>query len=130
MWEQRLTNFIAEVYHKPYKWGYHDCLLFCGGIQNAVQGKDQRKAHRGKYKSKASAYRHLKDLGFDSPEEFLDAQFPVGLVGYAQRGDLVMAEDGIPGVCMGSFALSVGQEGNMQGLVRIPRDQWVKVWTL
>ena len=31
---------------------------------------------------------------------------------------------------MGDFALSVGQDGDTEGLVRVPREQWVKAWSL
>lgn len=130
-WEARLHAFIEKHMPKPYEWGSHDCLMFAAGVAKAVTGKDHARGHRGKYQSQASAYRYLKDkLGADSPEALLDKLFSQKPVGFAQRGDLVMTDDGIPALCMGAFALSVGQEGNREGLVRVPRADWVKAWAL
>lgn len=129
-WEARLSAFVAKNMTRSYAWGRWDCLLFAADAVKAVTGKDHGRGHRGKYKSHAGAYRHLKDMGFSSPEELLDSLFDEKPVGFAGRGDLVMANDGIPALCMGAFALSVGQEGNHEGLVRVPREQWVKAWAV
>lgn len=128
-WEQRLHELVSDKLTAPYVWGAHDCLLFAAAIAKAVTGKDHARGHRGKYKSHASAYAYLRNtLGHESPEALLDSLFEQKPPGFAQRGDLVMAEDGIPMLCMGAFALSVGQEGNFEGLVRVPRALWVKAW--
>lgn len=127
-WEQRLLAFVAANMSKPYRYGRNDCLLFPANAVKAVTGKDYGRGHRGKYRSAASASRYLRSLGHDSPESYLDALFEEKLPGFAQRGDLVLAGDGIPGLCMGDFALSVA-EGEA-GLVRVPRSEWVKAWAI
>lgn len=141
-WEPRLVDFIAANVARPYKYGQHDCLLFAANAVKAVTGKDHGRGHRGKYKNAASASRYLRGLGFGSPEELLDSLFDEKPVGFAQRGDLVLAGDGIAAVCMGAFALSVGQDPSASsgqapstssgqardGLVSIPRSDWVKAW--
>jgi hypothetical protein len=127
-WEARLHEFVAKNRNRPYEPSRFDCLLMPAEAVRAVTGKDHGRGHRGKYKSTASAYRYLQTLGFKSPDEYLDSLFPEKPVGFAQRGDLVLASDGIPALCMGTFAYSVGQEGNTEGLVRVPRSDWVKAW--
>jgi hypothetical protein len=127
-WEARLSEFVAKNRKRPYEPSRFDCLLMPAEAVKAVTGKDHGRGHRGKYKSTASAYRYLQSLGFKSPEEYLDSLFETKPVGFAQRGDLVLASDGIPAVCMGDFALSVG-EGDA-GLVRVLRSTWVKVWAI
>lgn len=129
-WEQRITALVDEVRDKPYAYGSHDCLLWPAAVVKAVTGKDYGRGHRGKYRSAASAYRYLQSLGFNSPESYLDSLFDEKPVGFAQRGDLVLASDGIPAGCMGAFALSVGVEGNTEGLVKVPRSDWVKAWAV
>jgi hypothetical protein len=129
-WPARLHAFVTEHRSTPYQWGEHDCLLFAAKAVHALTGKDHRKKYRGKYSSFASAYAYMKKLGHDSPESLLDKLFDEKPVGFAQRGDLVLASDGIPALCMGAFALSVGQEGNSEGLVRVPRRDWVKAWAV
>jgi hypothetical protein len=129
-WETRLVEFIAAVRDKPYEYGQHDCLLFAANVAKAVTGKDHGRGHRGKYNSAASASRYLRSLGHDNPESLLDSLFDEKPVGFAGRGDIVLASDGIPAVCMGAFALSVGQEGNRHGLVGVPRSDWIKAWAV
>jgi hypothetical protein len=129
-WDARLVALVAKHRDSPYAWGTHDCMTFAADVAKAVTGKDHAKGHRGKYKSHASAMVYLQRLGADTPEDYLDLLFDEKPVGFAGRGDLVMAADGIPMVCMGSFALSVGSEGNREGLVQVPRAEWVKAWAI
>lgn len=128
LWEQRLVGLIEKSRERPYAYGRHDCLLWPAAAVKAVTGKDHGRGHRGKYRSAASASRYLRSLGFDSPEQFLDSLFDEKPIGFAQRGDLVLGSDGIPGVCIGDVALSVGD--GSAGLVRVPRAQWVKAWAV
>jgi hypothetical protein len=86
------------------------------------------RAATGANTSRSPRLRYLKKLGHDSPEALLDSLFEQKPPGFAHRGDLVMEDDGIPMLCMGAFALSVGQEGNREGLVKVPRSRWVKAW--
>jgi hypothetical protein len=123
-WDQRLVDCVSELRAIPHDWGKHDCLLWVAAAVKAVTGKDHARGHRGKYKNRVSAYRYLKSLGYDSPEAMIDSALTEKPVGFAQRGDLVMASDGIPAVCMGAVAFSVGEEG----LVSVPREQWAKAW--
>jgi len=147
-WEERLSAFIAANLTRPHDYAKGwDCLLgLSAGAARAVTGKDYARGHRGKYKSHASAYRYLKKLGFESPEQFLDDLFDQKPVGFAGRGDLVLcdlseieAENSpagpVPGVCLGSFALCIVAEheasGPGSGLVSVPRgDKWLKAWAV
>lgn len=133
-WEQRLATLIEQ--NRSYTYGSHDCMLWAAAAVKAVTGKDPGRGHRGKYKSAIAAARYLRNLGFDSPEALLDSLFDRKPVGFAQRGDLVMAGDGIPAVCMGAVAFSVGQDPSTSSgqarewLVPVPREQWVKAWAV
>lgn len=127
-WEERLNAFAEKAAAKPYKYGQWDCLLMPAAAVKAVTGKDHGRGHRGKYRSMASASVYLRGLGFDDPAVFLDSLFEQKPIGFAQRGDLIVAKDGIPGVVMGDVALSVGE--GQAGLVRVPRSEWVKAWAI
>lgn len=129
-WDARLVSTVRDHFDKPHRWGEHDCLLWCAKAVEAVTGEDHAAEHRGKYDSFAKAYRHLSTLGFDSPEAFLDSLFEEKPVGFAARGDLVLGANGIPMVCMGRFALCVGEDGEREGLFRVPRSDWVKAWAV
>lgn len=127
-WERRLAEFVQQYRSKPYKWGSNDCVTFAANAVKAATGKDYGRGHRGKYKTKLGAAKYLKGMGFDTPEQLIDSLLDEKLPGFAQRGDIVLARDGIPALCMGDFALSVA-EGNA-GLVRVPRADWVKAWAV
>ena len=130
-WEDRLHAFLGPITDKPHNYGSHDCLLFVAGAIEAVTGVDHAKGHRGKYKSMAGASRHLRSIGFDKPEAMLDSLFDEKPVGFAQRGDIVLTPDGIPGLCIGSTALVVGMiEDGPEGLIHVPRALWSKAWTV
>jgi hypothetical protein len=127
-WEERLGVYVASARERPHEYGRHDCMLHWAGAVEAVTGEDHGAGHRGKYRNRVGAYRYLKRLGFDSPEALLDDRFEQVPAAFAQRGDIVLAGDGIPAVCMGAFALSVGEQGDFHGLVCVPRTDWVKAW--
>jgi hypothetical protein len=128
-WEARLQEFIVKNAARPHDWSDWHCLLFAADAIKAVTGKDLARGHRRKYKDSISAYRYLKQkLKADSPEALIDSMLDRKPVGFAQRGDIVMGEDGIPMLCMGAFALSVAE--GTTGMVRVPREQWVKAWAV
>lgn len=132
LWEARLSAYLIAVRTAPHVYGAHDCLLHPAAAVEAVTGVDLGSAHRGKYNSQASAVRHLKRLGFASPEALLDSLFDEVPVGFAQRGDLVLTppnadgEWAIPGVCFGASAHCVSPHG----LVTEPRHRWLKAWKI
>lgn len=148
-WEPRLSDVIAANRDRDHAFGAWDCLLWPAAAVEAVTGHDFGRGHRGKYRSQASAYRHLNGLGFASPDLLLDSLFPAKGVAFAQRGDLVLvtmpevgkAEAGaaavaarkIPGVVFGDHALVVGElfaAGDLAatGFLYVPRSRWVKAW--
>src|SRR5207245_2693359 len=125
-----LLALVTEVTDLPYRWGEHDCMLFVGKVIYAVTGEDVGEKHREQYSNEIGAYRYLKKLGHDGPESFLDELLEQKPVGFAQRGDIVLRDDGIPALCMGSFALMVGQQDDRDGLFKVPRSDWVKAWAV
>ena len=132
-WERRLHTLIVKKRDLPHDFGTHDCLIWCGLAVKAVTGEDFVSEHVGKYDSHAKAYRHLKEMGFDSPAALLDSLFDEKPIGFVGRGDLVLVKtesSDNPGVCFGHYALLVGEQGTAQGLVRAPRQLWLKAWAV
>lgn len=125
-WEQRLGAYLESVSDRPHAYGEHDCLLFCSGIVQAVTGVDLSRGRRGRYRDSIGAARHLRQLGFRSAAELIGSLLPERPVGFARRGDLVLGEDGIPGVCLGGTAAFVTEAG----LASSPRPEWAKAWSV
>ena len=108
-------------------------MLFGAGAVRALTGFDPGKGHRGKYRSQAGAFRHLKAMGFASPEAMADSLFARVVPAAAQRGDLVLHQDSI-GVCMGGSAMFVGLEvdgtSEQAGLIRVPLLDCTAAWKI
>lgn len=129
-WEERLNAFVEKAREQPHAYGRRDCMLFAAGAVQAQTGRDLARGHRGKYADKLGAARHLKSLGFASPEALIDSLLEQKPVGFAQRGDIVLTEDGVPSVVFdGDTALAVIAEG-AEGLIRVPRAEWRKAWAV
>lgn len=129
-WEERLSAYLESAFNQPYADGQNDCLLHCGRAVEAVTGVDHYSRFVGRYATKRGALAVMKRLGGDTPEQVLDTLFPERPLGFAQRGDLVLTPDGVPGVSCGEFAVIVGSDGEREGLIRIPRILWTKAWAI
>lgn len=127
-WEPRLVAYIAAAADRKHAYGSHDCLLHCAAAVKAVTGTDFGRGHRGKYGSAPGSVRYLKSLGFDSPADMIDSLLERKPVARAGRGDIVLDDEDIPGVCIGADALMVSGEGS--GFVRVPRSRWAKAWAV
>lgn len=129
-WETALAEYIELVRDRPHEYGKHDCMLFVAGAVKVLTGKSLAAKHKGKYHDKESAAAYLKTLGFKTPAQMIDANLKRKPIGFAQRGDIVLTPDGIPGVSMGEFAVIVGTDGVSEGLGRVPRELWTKAWSV
>lgn len=126
-WEADLAAYIAEVRTRPYVYGEHDCGLFVAGAVLAMTGEDPGAPFRGQYTNEIGCAKALKKFGAGDLESTLDSLFEPCPPGFARRGDLVWSGDAV-GVCFGPYALFVGQEGEHEGLVRVPRAEWSRAW--
>ena len=126
-WEADLSVYITSVRARPFAYGEHDCGLFAAGAVMAMTGEDPGAPFRGRYSNEIGCAKALKKFGSGDLESTLDALFERRPIGRLQRGDLVWNGDAV-GVCMGAYALFVGQEGEAEGLVRIERAEWAGGW--
>lgn len=132
-WENDLAAYIASVRSTPFSFGHHDCGLFAAGAVLAMTGDDPGAPFRGRYSTELGCAKALKRFGAGDLKSTLDAlfeQIPIGKIG---RGDLVWNGEAV-GVGMAGYALFVGRaetvEGEQvaEGLIRIPRAEWVGGW--
>lgn len=128
-WEQALSDYIVSVEGRAYAYGQHDCMLHAASAVLAMTGVDPAADVRGTYSDKEGAARVLRESYGGTIEKTMDRHLPRIPIGHARRGDLVLHENSI-GVVTGKMACFVGQEGDREGLVRIPRGQWEKAWAV
>ena len=125
LWESALSDYIALMRHEPFEYGINDCCMFAAGAVKAMTGIDPMAEFRGRYNSLATSVRALREIGDGDLEATMDAKFPEVAPHLAHRGDLAFY-DGSVGVVVGSVAYFVTDDG----LTRIPRDKWLKCWSV
>jgi len=139
--ERALHTFLLENANKPFKWGTNDCCLWVGDAIQAVTGVDIAADFRGKYTTKAQAFALIKTLtngttvadaaAYCAAQHGLP-ELPKPL--FAQRGDLVIAQNGsatgpdslIAGIVHlnGRHVVTVGPKG----LIRLPITTVTRAW--
>jgi hypothetical protein len=128
-WEARLNAHLTQMQGEVFAWGKTDCCMFAAGVVIAQTGVDPIPEFRGRYTTKMGAAKALIKYGNGDLESTIAAKFEDRPIGYARRGDLVM-HDGAVGVCVGADAMFMGQEGDREGLVRIPRRDWQRAFAV
>lgn len=84
---------IDEYKKRPFVWGEADCCLFVADALIALTGTDYAAPFRGKYTTATGAMKALAPYGGLSG--YLDSVFQRVPVNMAQRGDIIMAGDGV-----------------------------------
>jgi hypothetical protein len=126
-WDKRLHDFIEAHQDVVFSWGVKDCALFGADLVLALTGADFGAAFRGQYDSREGAAAALRAYGAGTITRTFDQHLQRCIPAMARRGDLAMADNNI-GVVMGDFALFIGEEDGVPGLVRIPRAGWHRCW--
>ena len=109
-WEKRLVAVTEAHMNTPLVWGKSDCLLTTCDAIEAMTGVDPAADIRGKYKSRAGAYRLIKLRGFGSLGAVLADRFEEIPVAMAQRGDVGIFEKTVGYFCEYGFAVK-GEDG-------------------
>jgi len=126
-WPGRLSAFLAEKEREAFAWGRNDCCLFTADAVAALTGVDPAADWRGAYDNEDAAQVLLDAagglarlvtaaLGSDTRQ----------LVGFARRGDLVLAA-GAVGVVDDTGA-RVALYARDRGLVRAPLRLATVAW--
>ena len=126
-WETRLHDYLASMANAEHVYGVSDCALFASGAVLAMTNCDPAAEFRGKYKTELGAARVLRKIGAGDLESTFDAKFTEIGPAFAQRGDLIWDGENV-GVCFGAFAFFMGAQDGENGLVRLPRTEFVKAW--
>jgi hypothetical protein len=123
-WERRLSAYLSAPGRDVFAWGANDCALFAAGAVEAVTGEHPFPDVAGTYSDREGAAEVLRGLG-GTLFRTVDTAFPRKEVGFAQRGDLVMAQDAL-GVCMG--ARGVFLQLDLPGFAFLPRSSFTHAW--
>ena len=124
-WEDRLAAYLEPLRARPFSWGEHDCCTFGFGAVEAMTGEDRMAEFRGRYTTAIGSVRVLRREGHETLAAMLDSKFPPIPPALARRGDLIMTGGNVT-VCWGGFAFAVGSDGTREGLIRVPRAEWIE----
>ena len=109
-WDKRLVAVTEAHINTPLVWGKSDCLLTACDAIEAMTGVDPAADIRGNYKSKAGAYRLIKQRGYDSLGSVLADRFAEIPVAMAGRGDVGIYQNTVGYFCEYGFAVK-GEDG-------------------
>lgn len=124
-WGHQLSQYIADQREKEaagelsFDWVSLNCAIFTNGAIKVITGQDFYQPFLD-VTSGISAIKTLKGLGFNSMEEYIEANAPERGVVMAQRGDLVLAqglsnEGLVCGIADPPFFWSVTEQGLYRG---------------
>jgi hypothetical protein len=123
-----LKSYLGAARRREFRWGLHDCALFCADWVWQVTGFDVGATWRGKYDTEAGAQEFIDAAGG------LVALFDQGTDGVLERCDPSRAQVGVidtergqaGAIRSGSFWVVLTEGG--QGRVRIDRAVCLAAW--
>lgn len=124
-WEGRLTAYLSTPGRDEFRWGEQDCALFAAGAVEAMTGEHPAPEFLGVYTDQRGAAEALRELGDGTLFRTFDTRFPRKAIGFAQRGDLVWAQDAV-GVCMGKRGVFL--QVDVPGFAFLPRSEFKYAW--
>jgi hypothetical protein len=110
-WENLLAKHIAEAYDNPFKWGEHDCALWCAEWIRQLTGIDLAIDWRRQYSTEDELEALLRTRGYRTPEDIADALGKEKLLHMAQRGDILLHPCGTLGICTGVKGVFITEIG-------------------
>ena len=106
-WPSRLNTYLMEVQEcipdGKLKYGKFDCCIFIADAVVVMTGVDLFKKYRGKYKTKAKAWRMIKRLG-GFRKALASVIGPECHKAMVSQGDIVYLS-GACGICFGHYCL-------------------------
>ena len=131
-WASRLVAQVEAARQKPFAWGVADCCLTACDMVQAMTGVDPASHFRGRYSTKAGAFRALRAYAGGGLLETAmrigtDLAMPEVQPMSAQRGDVCLVDTlqgPALGICLGA---QVAVQGPL-GLSLLPMHQALRAW--
>jgi len=126
-WPEILAARVEAYRHEPFRWGVHDCALFCADVIQAMTGIDFAEQFRGRYENREEAEKFYPNGLREFVGRFL---YPEISPKFAQRGDVVFFDSpgfgNALGICIGHMVASSRE----RGMEFIPMHQWIAAWRI
>lgn len=88
-WRSRFEAVIDDIKAEPFVWGSHDCGPgLAGRVVLAMTGVDLSAQYAGEYHDAVSAYRLIRDRGFDTLADLVASLLPPIHPSRAEMGDI------------------------------------------
>ncbi|WP_223215734.1 DUF6950 family protein [Rhizobium herbae] len=77
LWVGPFNDVLDDMRRKPFAWGDNDCgPAFAGRIVHVLTGVDFSAPYQGRYHDAVSAYRLMRDEGFDDLADLVATKVP------------------------------------------------------
>jgi hypothetical protein len=131
-WHRALEEWQRATPTRAFEWGKFDCALASCDAILALTGTDPAREFRGAYSTEAEAQKILGPEGLGALAAGIAKTHGMAEVPpkFAHRGDLVLVDNGDPGVALGIVDLSGRFAWCVleRGMVRMPMERWQKAW--
>jgi hypothetical protein len=124
-WEERLAIHIDNCNENTYQLGVWDCALFAADCIKAMTGDDVASDFREKYSDDETMNTVIKESAKGLITLLSKIVGKPCSTYLARRGDIVMDDAGVIGVCVGSMFYSVSESG---GLISMSMQHAVRAW--
>lgn len=116
-------KYIENSNPKSFKYGTLDCALWAFKYVKTVNGLDLYSKYVGKYKTWAGGRSALRKQGDVSLINYLNNNFEIMEMNFAQRGDLVMYK-GAVGICQGKYSFFLNEKNVAHRLTEFCGHAW------
>lgn len=125
-WPVLLTEHIEQAKNAEFVWGQNDCALWCADWVLKATKRDFASQWRGRYESEEELNALLAAMDIAGPECLPDAveMRQHQMVTLAQRGDIVLIEQGCLGICNGIDSYFLME----RGVTRFRTEKCVRSW--
>ncbi|QEG30285.1 hypothetical protein GobsT_50890 [Gemmata obscuriglobus] len=122
-WEQLLNDHIERARDLVFQWGTTDCALWCAEWVTIATGEDFAEPWRGRYESEVELNALLVAMDLTGPADIADLALPRVAVAFAQRGDVVLWQNGL-GICNGTHSHFLTERGVTRARTRDCTAAW------
>lgn len=130
-WLTAYHDVIEDIRRQPFDWSAHECASgLAARVVEAITGHDFAADYRGQYHDAASAWRVLRNAGFQSLAELVSSCLPeYDHPSQAHIGDIAaIADDSLFGYVLGVVNGEAIAVLGMAGLGFVDRSRAVRAW--
>ncbi len=125
-WESLLVAHVEAAQEQEFRWGEHDCALWCAKWVFLATGRNLFEDWTAKYSSERQLKSLMKKRGFADVAAIADAAAARKPIAFAMRGDILLHPSGVLGICTGTDGVFIVK----QGVITERTSRCVTAWSV